>query len=159
MCESYVHAYSNPCCSASFISSIIRWYGGSGRTVTPKLSIDPPQVGGRGTSIPPRKRIEQWPGPYVLFALAAGAALPVQLGSTRSFLVGWTVRCGPRSCRSSPARSSSPWPRRSSSSPCPPGAGSVTHRGGSGLAAHSAPSTLSRLLLPPRGLEPQPSSP
>src|SRR6266566_4672139 len=43
MCESYVQAYSNPCCSASFISSIIRWYGGSGRTVTPKLSIDPPR--------------------------------------------------------------------------------------------------------------------
>src|SRR5712691_7885986 len=36
-CESYVHAYSNPCCSASWISSIIRRYGGSGRTVTPKL--------------------------------------------------------------------------------------------------------------------------
>src|SRR6476620_7533341 len=36
-CESYVHAYSKPWLSASFISSIIRWYGGSGRTVTPKL--------------------------------------------------------------------------------------------------------------------------
>src|SRR6266487_4024804 len=43
MCESYVQAYSNPCCSASLISSIIRWYGGSGSTVTPKLSIDPPR--------------------------------------------------------------------------------------------------------------------
>src|SRR5437763_9566656 len=43
MWESYVQAYSNPCRSASFISSIIRWYGGSGRTVTPKLSIDPPR--------------------------------------------------------------------------------------------------------------------
>src|ERR1700741_647798 len=36
-CESYVHAYSKPWLSASCISSIIRWYGGSGRTVTPKL--------------------------------------------------------------------------------------------------------------------------
>src|SRR6185312_10181413 len=36
-CESYVHAYSKPWLSASFMSSIIRWYGGSGRTVTPKL--------------------------------------------------------------------------------------------------------------------------
>src|SRR6185312_8906893 len=36
-CESYVQAYSKPWLSASFISSIIRWYGGSGRTVTPKL--------------------------------------------------------------------------------------------------------------------------
>src|SRR6266511_1377522 len=43
MCESYVHANSKPCCSASFISSIIRWYGGSGRTVTPKLSMEPPR--------------------------------------------------------------------------------------------------------------------
>src|SRR6266516_5182309 len=43
MCESYVQAYSNPYCSASFISSIVRWYGGSGRTVTPKLSIDHPR--------------------------------------------------------------------------------------------------------------------
>src|SRR2546423_2845858 len=43
MCESYVHAYSKPCCSASCISSIIRWYGGSGRTVTPKLSMEPPR--------------------------------------------------------------------------------------------------------------------
>src|SRR5437016_7416495 len=42
MCESYVQAYSKPCCSASCINSIIRWYGGSGRTVTPKLSMEPP---------------------------------------------------------------------------------------------------------------------
>src|SRR5258707_15774695 len=41
-CESYVHAYSKPWRSASWISSSQRWYGGSGRTVTPKLSIDPP---------------------------------------------------------------------------------------------------------------------
>ena len=37
MCESYVHAYSKPCRSANCISSIIRAYGGSGRTVTPKV--------------------------------------------------------------------------------------------------------------------------
>src|SRR6266511_5921154 len=43
MCESYVHANSKPCCSASIINSIIRWYGGSGRTVTPKLSMAPPR--------------------------------------------------------------------------------------------------------------------
>src|ERR671910_3460888 len=29
-CESYVQAYSKPCASASFISSIRRWYGGGG---------------------------------------------------------------------------------------------------------------------------------
>ncbi len=39
MCESYVHAYSNPCCSANRIRSIIRETGGSGSTVTPKVSI------------------------------------------------------------------------------------------------------------------------
>src|SRR3954468_2230219 len=55
MWESYVQAYSNPCCSASCISSIIRWYGGSGRTVTPKLSIEPPRSLGRETSITPVK--------------------------------------------------------------------------------------------------------
>src|SRR3954447_1132337 len=37
-CESYVQAYSNPWLSASCMSSIIRWYGGSGRTVTPNES-------------------------------------------------------------------------------------------------------------------------
>src|SRR5690348_1739428 len=36
-CESYVHAYSKPWLSASLISSRKRPYGGSGRTVTPKL--------------------------------------------------------------------------------------------------------------------------
>src|SRR5437763_475978 len=36
-CESYVHAYSKPWLSASLISSRKRAYGGSGRTVTPKL--------------------------------------------------------------------------------------------------------------------------
>jgi 2-keto-4-pentenoate hydratase/2-oxohepta-3-ene-1,7-dioic acid hydratase in catechol pathway len=36
-CESYVHAYSKPWRSASWISSSQRLYGGSGRTVTPKL--------------------------------------------------------------------------------------------------------------------------
>ena len=40
-CESYVQAYSKPCCSANWISSIIRLYGGSGRTVTPKLNATP----------------------------------------------------------------------------------------------------------------------
>src|SRR5437667_331873 len=39
MCESYVHAYSKPCRSANCISSSIRDSGGSGRTVTPKLSM------------------------------------------------------------------------------------------------------------------------
>src|SRR5581483_3460498 len=34
-CESYVHAYWNPCFSASWISSSQRENGGSGRTVTP----------------------------------------------------------------------------------------------------------------------------
>src|SRR5688500_4728471 len=38
-CESYVQPYSKPCCSASFISSSQRAYGGSGRTVTPNVSI------------------------------------------------------------------------------------------------------------------------
>src|SRR3954464_13256913 len=36
-CESYVQAYSKPWLSASWMSSSQRWYGGSGRTVTPKL--------------------------------------------------------------------------------------------------------------------------
>src|SRR5437879_1824047 len=38
-CESYVHAYSKPCFSAIWMSSSQRVYGGSGRTVTPKLII------------------------------------------------------------------------------------------------------------------------
>src|SRR5919197_4768321 len=38
-CESYVQPYPNPCCSASCINSTRRVYGGSGRTVTPKLNI------------------------------------------------------------------------------------------------------------------------
>src|SRR5229473_7737603 len=48
-CESYVHAYSKPCFSASWISSIIRVYGGSGRTVTPKLRLmgSPRRVAGK----------------------------------------------------------------------------------------------------------------
>src|SRR5258707_10769327 len=50
-CESYVHAYSKPCFSAIWISSSQRVYGGSGRTVTPKLSIEPPGSG--IASIPP----------------------------------------------------------------------------------------------------------
>ena len=79
MCESYVQAYSNPCCSASFISSIIRWYGGSGRTVTPKLSIDPPRsLAGDEHTAAKTPRTVTWP--YVLFAFAAGVALPVQFG-------------------------------------------------------------------------------
>src|SRR3954471_8674080 len=36
-CESYVHAYSKPWLSASWISSSQRWYGGSGRAGTPTL--------------------------------------------------------------------------------------------------------------------------
>src|SRR5919197_706996 len=39
MCESYVQPYSKPCSSASRISSTKRLCGGSGRTVTPKVSI------------------------------------------------------------------------------------------------------------------------
>src|SRR5439155_19443039 len=39
-CESYVHAYPKPCFSAVWINSSQRRYGGSGSTVTPKLSID-----------------------------------------------------------------------------------------------------------------------
>src|SRR5579884_4291874 len=38
-CESYVHAYSKPWLSASRISSSQRLYGGSGRTVTPKVKL------------------------------------------------------------------------------------------------------------------------
>src|SRR2546429_6570352 len=37
MCESYVQPYSKPCSSAFCINSISRVYGGSGRTVTPKV--------------------------------------------------------------------------------------------------------------------------
>src|SRR5919108_2578828 len=39
MWESYVQPYSKPCSSASRISSTKRLCGGSGRTVTPKVSI------------------------------------------------------------------------------------------------------------------------
>ncbi len=39
MCESYVQPYSKPFCSASASSSTTRLAGGSGRTVTPKLSM------------------------------------------------------------------------------------------------------------------------
>src|SRR5262245_49049734 len=48
MCESYVQPYSKPWPSATLKSSTIRWYGGSGRTVTPKLSMEPPRLRGRG---------------------------------------------------------------------------------------------------------------
>src|SRR5207244_428911 len=41
--ESYVQPYSKPCSSASLISSRKRAEGGSGRTVTPKLSMEPPR--------------------------------------------------------------------------------------------------------------------
>ena len=45
-CESYVQAYSKPCRSASWMSSIILLKGGSGRTVTPKLRLmGPPRRG------------------------------------------------------------------------------------------------------------------
>src|SRR5262249_55967024 len=37
MCESYVQPYSKPCCSARLSSSSMRWYGGSGKTVTPNV--------------------------------------------------------------------------------------------------------------------------
>src|SRR5438477_2268323 len=37
MCESYVQPYSKPCSSAFCINSISRVYGGSGKTVTPKV--------------------------------------------------------------------------------------------------------------------------
>src|SRR5215204_5394666 len=79
MCESYVHAYSNPRFSASCISSIIRRYGGSGRTVTPKLSIEPPGRWQGNEHIAAKS-----PGTvvwlYLLFAFAAGVVLPFQAG-------------------------------------------------------------------------------
>src|SRR5438874_6964942 len=37
MCESYVQECSKPCSSAFFVRSTSRVYGGSGRTVTPKV--------------------------------------------------------------------------------------------------------------------------
>src|SRR4051794_41766888 len=40
MWESYVQPYSKPLSSASFMSSTKRVCGGSGRTVTPNVSID-----------------------------------------------------------------------------------------------------------------------
>src|SRR5919198_3093495 len=40
MCESYVQPYSKPCSSASRMSSTKRECGGSGRTVTPKVSTN-----------------------------------------------------------------------------------------------------------------------
>src|ERR1700759_3363808 len=43
-CESYVQAYSKPWPSATCISSIMRVYGGSGRTVTPKLNDTRPSL-------------------------------------------------------------------------------------------------------------------
>src|SRR5829696_7096414 len=54
--ESYVQPYWKPCASASFVSSIRRWYGGSGRTVTPNSSNGkPPGVAiGRESVILPR---------------------------------------------------------------------------------------------------------
>src|SRR5439155_26088998 len=79
MCESYVQAYSNPCCSASFISSIIRWYGGSGRTVTPKLSMAPPSRW-QGNEHIDAKSLRTVVWAYLLFAFAAGAVLPFQAG-------------------------------------------------------------------------------
>src|SRR3954452_5517961 len=39
-CESYVQAYSNPCLSASWMSSTQRVQGGSGRSLTPNQSME-----------------------------------------------------------------------------------------------------------------------
>src|ERR687897_2123424 len=77
---SYVQPYSNPCASASFVSSIRRWYGGSGRTVTPKLSNSgtPRSRAGKEAFSRESRRVATWP--YYLFAIAAGAMLPVQFG-------------------------------------------------------------------------------
>src|SRR5829696_2668049 len=55
-CESYVQPYSKPCCSAKVVSSIRRVYGGSGRMVTPKLSMGPPEVFGQESAILARIR-------------------------------------------------------------------------------------------------------
>src|SRR5262249_50014472 len=58
-CESYVHPYSKPRCSATCMSSISRVYGGSGRTVTPKLSgMEPPVDGSDTKPSPSRSRNE-----------------------------------------------------------------------------------------------------
>src|SRR5436853_7914210 len=72
MCESYVHPYSNPWPSATWKSSIIRWYGGSGRTVTPKLSIVPPRSRGRGRAYRRESRAD-----------SGGVVLPVRVRRRR----------------------------------------------------------------------------
>src|SRR5439155_14957563 len=65
MCESYVHPYSKPLLSATRKRSIIRAYGGSGSTVTPKLSA---MAGVRSY----RPKIPHTMFFYLLFAVAAG---------------------------------------------------------------------------------------
>ena len=77
--ESYVQPYWNPCASASSMSSRKRVYGGSGRTVTPKLSIEPPRRCGRGRAYPRRSGSSAMWG-YVAFGLVAGAMIPFQAG-------------------------------------------------------------------------------
>src|SRR3954469_8646043 len=54
MWESYVQPYSKPCSSAFCISSISRVYGGSGRTVTPKVRAigDEHTLSGSGSQPP-----------------------------------------------------------------------------------------------------------
>src|SRR3954451_21077606 len=58
-CESYVQAYSKPWLSAFWISSSQRVYGGSGRTVTPKLSaIEAPVREGTASIAPANQGLQ-----------------------------------------------------------------------------------------------------
>src|SRR5690348_1577080 len=80
MWESYVQPYSKPCPSPFWNTSTRRVYGGSGRAVTPKLSMcSSSPVGGRGMSIPPRNPLAM-ALLYLLLAVVAGGALPFQAG-------------------------------------------------------------------------------
>src|ERR687895_251202 len=81
MCESYVQPLSKPYSSAFSTSSSRRVYGGSGRTVTPNVSMRPPACGsweGKWPSSRETSPVATWG--YLAFGLAAGAMLPIQFG-------------------------------------------------------------------------------
>src|SRR4051794_41457298 len=79
MCESYVQPYWKPLRSPFWSTSTSRVYGGSGRAVTPKLSIECSPVGGRGMSITPPKRLAM-ALVFLVLAFVAGGGLPGQAG-------------------------------------------------------------------------------
>src|SRR5436309_2583680 len=84
------------------MSSIIRWYGGSGRTVTPKLSMKPPRSRGRGRAY--RREARPRSGCAVLpvrIRRGYGAAVP---GGNQRAAFPLAALSGPRVVRVVPRR-------------------------------------------------------